>query len=86
MRPDLIRYLGYLAGTMTVLAFLPQVIRTWKTRRTGDLSMGMFAIIITASALWVVYGAVMSDLPIILTNVGMIALNGALAVAKVRYR
>ena len=82
----MIRYLGYLAGFLTVVSFLPQVLRTWKTRRTKDLSMGMFAIIITASALWVFYGVVMSDLPIILTNVGMIALNGALAVAKVRYR
>jgi MtN3 and saliva related transmembrane protein len=80
-----IRYLGYLAGFLTVVSFLPQVLRTWKTRRTNDLSMEMFAIIITASILWIVYGAITSDWPVILTNSGMIALNGALAVAKVRY-
>ncbi|MFN2637269.1 MAG: SemiSWEET family sugar transporter [Gemmatimonadaceae bacterium] len=80
------RYLGYLAGFLTVLSFLPQVIRTWRTKRTGDLSMGMFAIIITASVLWIVYGAIATDWPIILTNTGMIALNGALVTAKVRYR
>jgi MtN3 and saliva related transmembrane protein len=80
-----IRYLGYLAGFLTVVSFLPQVLRTWKTRRTNDLSMEMFAIIITASLLWIVYGTIMSDWPVILTNTGMIALNGALAVAKVRY-
>jgi len=80
-----IRYLGYLAGFLTVVSFLPQVLRTWKTRRTKDLSMGMFGLIISASILWIVYGAITSDWPVILTNTGMIALNGALAVAKVRY-
>ena len=81
----MIRYLGYLAGFLTVVSFLPQVLRTWKTRRTKDLSMGMFGLIIAASVLWIVYGAITSDWPVILTNSGMIALNGALAVAKVRY-
>ena len=81
----MIRYLGYLAGFLTVVSFLPQVLRTWKTRRTKDLSMGMFGLIISASILWIVYGAITSDWPVILTNTGMIALNGALAVAKVRY-
>ena len=81
----MIKYLGYFAGFLTVVSFLPQVLRTWKTRRTKDLSMGMFAIIITASILWIVYGAITADWPVILTNTGMIALNGALAVAKARY-
>ena len=82
----MIEYLGYFAGSLTVVSFLPQVIRTWRTRRTGDLSMGMFAIIITASILWVAYGVITSDIPVILTNLGMITLNGALAVAKLRFR
>jgi MtN3 and saliva related transmembrane protein len=81
----MIHYLGYLAGTLTVVSFLPQVIRTWQSRRTGDLSLGMFTILITASSLWIVYGAVVHDMPVVITNVGMVALNGAIAVAKVRY-
>lgn len=81
----MIHYLGYLAGTLTVVSFLPQVIRTWQSRRTGDLSLGMFTILITASSLWIVYGAVIGDMPVVITNVGMVALNGAIAVAKVRY-
>jgi MtN3 and saliva related transmembrane protein len=81
----MIHYLGYLAGTLTVVSFLPQVIRTWQSRRTGDLSLGMFTILITASSLWIVYGAVVGDMPVVITNIGMVALNGAIAVAKVRY-
>jgi MtN3 and saliva related transmembrane protein len=81
----MIHYLGYLAGTLTVVAFLPQVIRTWQSRRTGDLSMGMLAILITASTLWIIYGVVIRDWSVILTNIGMVGLNGAIATAKVRY-
>ena len=81
----MIRYLGFVAGLLTVGSFLPQVIRSWRTRQTRDLSLGMFALLTTASALWILYGALTGDWPVILTNSGMVALNAALAVAKVRY-
>ena len=81
----MIASLGYVAGSLTVVSFLPQVYRSWQTRRTGDLSMSMFALLITASSLWMVYGALNRDWPVILTNGGMVALNVALAVAKVRF-
>jgi MtN3 and saliva related transmembrane protein len=81
----LIHYLGYLAGSLTVFAFLPQVIRTWQSRQTRDLSLGMFGFLITASSLWIVYGVVIGDWPVIITNVGMVTLNVAIAAAKVRY-
>lgn len=79
-------YLGYFAGAITVLSFLPQVIRAWRTRQTRDLSMGMFALLVTAGSLWMVYGAVNRDWPVVATNAGMVALNGALVVAKMRYK
>ena len=82
----MIHYLGYLAGFLTVGSFLPQVIRTWRSRQTGDLSLAMFALLGAASSLWIVYGVITSDWPVILTNTGMVAMNGALAVAKLRYR
>lgn len=81
----MIRYLGYFAGLLTVGSFLPQVIRTWQSRQTKDLSLGMFALLATASSLWIIYGIVTADWPIIVTNSGMVAMNGALAVAKLRY-
>ncbi len=82
----MIEYLGYFAGALTVFSFLPQVIRTWRSRQTGDLSLGMFSLLVTASLLWMIYGAITSDWPIILTNAGMVAMNASLAVAKLRYR
>ena len=80
---ELTHYLGYFAGTLTVLSFLPQVIRTWKTRRTGDLSLWMFRVLITASTLWIIYGIVIHDWPVIITNLGMVALNGAMTTTSI---
>ncbi len=80
-----IHYLGYFAGILTVASFVPQVIRTWRTRHARDLSLGMFTLLVTASSLWIVYGAIIGSWPVILTNTGMVALNGALAVAKLRF-
>ena len=82
----MIRYIGYLAAVLTVVSFLPQVIRTWKTRHTKDLSLGMFALVITASIVWIVYGVSKGDWPVILTNSGLIVLNAALVAAKLKYR
>jgi MtN3 and saliva related transmembrane protein len=80
-----IKYLGYLAGTLTVLSFVPQVRRVWKSKQTRDLSMGMYTILITASSLWTVYGFIIHDWPVIVTNVLMITLNLAIATAKLRF-
>ena len=82
----MIEYLGFLAGVITVGSFLPQVVRSWRTRQTRDLSLGMFTLLTTSGALWMIYGLMTSDMPIILTNAAMVALNGAIVVAKVRYQ
>jgi MtN3 and saliva related transmembrane protein len=78
--------LGTVAGVLTVGSFLPQVVRAWRTKRTRDLSLGTFALLVTAGTLWMVYGALARDWPVVATNGGMVALNAALAVAKLRYR
>ncbi len=77
--------LGYAAGMITVAAFLPQVVRAWRTKRTRDLSLGTFALLITAGLLWMVYGAFSADWPVVATNGGMVFLNLVLVSAKVRY-
>ena len=87
MTPDVVtHYLGLVAGCMTVGSFLPQVVRAWRTRQTRDLSLGMVALLVTASSLWMIYGAIRHDWPVVATNGGMVALNAALVAAKVKYR
>lgn len=65
---DMITVIGLAAGFCTTVAFLPQAIKTWKSKSAKDLSLGMYSIFCTGVILWLAYGLLKSDLPIILTN------------------
>jgi MtN3 and saliva related transmembrane protein len=60
--------IGLMAATCTTLAFLPQVIKTWKARSAKDLSLGMFSIFTVGVTLWLIYGLLINDLPVIMAN------------------
>lgn len=60
--------LGFLAGALTTIAFLPQVARTWRTRRTDDLSLVMLAMMSIGVGLWLIYGVWLGSLPLIVSN------------------
>ncbi len=47
---------GLVAGFLTTVSFLPQVLRTWKSRSTADISLVMFLIYVTGILLWLIYG------------------------------
>jgi len=82
---DLTMIMGLLAGTMTTIAFLPQLIQTWKTRSAKDVSLGMFLIFTTGVVLWVIYGLMIQSLPIIAANTVTLVLAGAILVLKFRF-
>jgi MtN3 and saliva related transmembrane protein len=77
---------GYLAGGMTTFSFLPQVIKTWKTKSTEDLSMGMLLTFSLGVTLWFVYGLAVSSRPMILWNALTFAQSAFLVVMKFRAR
>ncbi|MGH7468461.1 MAG: SemiSWEET family sugar transporter [Longimicrobiales bacterium] len=81
----MIDYLGYLAGSITVLAFLPQVWKAWRTRRTRDVSWLMILLLIFSGLLWLGYGVLTHDTPLVATNVGMVSLNVVILAAKMRF-
>ena len=60
--------LGLAAGFCTSFALLPQVIKTWRTRSTGDISLGMFLVMALGLALWLIYGLIIGDAPLIAAN------------------
>ncbi|WP_341363744.1 SemiSWEET transporter [Thalassospira sp. SN3W] len=78
--------LGLLAGSMTTIAFLPQVIRTWRTRSTADISLVMFLILCTGIALWLVYGLIRGDWPVIIANGFTLVLASTILFFKLKYR
>lgn len=77
--------LGMVAGTLTTLAFLPQVIRTWKRRSAADFSFLMLAVFVSGVGLWLIYGWLMSDLPLVITNLVTFALAAAILAMKLRF-
>jgi len=81
-----VEYIGFAAGCLTVASFVPQVRQTWKTHRVRDLSLGTFSMLFTGAALWLAYGIASKDWPVILTNTGVLLMNAAILVAKVRFK
>ena len=82
---DITTALGLLAGTLTTIAFLPQVIRVWKSKSTKDLSLVMLGTFTTGVFCWLIYGLMIDSLPIILANAITFVLAGANVMLKLRY-
>ena len=81
-----IQILGLVAGSLTTAAFLPQVIKTWKSRSAKDLSLGMFSLFCLGVAMWLVYGFAVKDIPVIGANLLTLLLASTLLFFKLRFR
>jgi MtN3 and saliva related transmembrane protein len=81
-----VQLLGLAAGSLTTAAFLPQVIKTWKTRSAKDLSLGMFSLFCLGVVLWLVYGWMVNDLPVIAANFITLMLASTLLFFKLRWK
>lgn len=83
---DTIQLLGLAAGSCTTAAFIPQVLKTWKSRSAKDLSLGMFSIFCTGVLLWLAYGFLIKDIPVIIANMVTLVLASFLLVLKLRWK
>lgn len=70
--------IGLVAAVFTTISFLPQVIKTWRTKSAGDLSLAMYAVLCTGVLLWGIYGVAIGDLPIVLGNAITLMLAGSI--------
>jgi MtN3 and saliva related transmembrane protein len=83
---DSITFIGLAAATLTTIAFVPQVVRAWRTRSTADISLPMFLILALGITLWLIYGALIRDLPLIVANLATLVLVLAILFLKLRYK
>jgi MtN3 and saliva related transmembrane protein len=81
----MIKLIGFAAATCTTVAYAPQAIKVWKTRSTGDISLGMFLVMVLGLALWLIYGLLSGDAPLIASNAVTMLLAGGILVMKLRY-
>ena len=82
----LITLLGFAAGTLTTVSFVPQVFKAWRSKSCHDLSWGMLITFSAGVALWLAYGVLLRAAPIILANAVTLALLITIGCLKIRYR
>jgi MtN3 and saliva related transmembrane protein len=66
--------IGLIAGILTTLCWVPQVVRSWRTKSTRDFSWTYLIVLSTGVALWIVYGITRSDIAVLLTNTATLCL------------
>jgi len=83
---NFVTFIGVIAGTLTTISFLPQLIRTIKTKSTKDISLGMFVCFCGGLIFWTIYGVLLQSIPIILTNTVTLLLASIILVYKIKYK
>jgi MtN3 and saliva related transmembrane protein len=82
---NVVSLVGFLAAICTTTAYIPQVVRAWRTRSTHDLSLKMYVIMTTGTALWLLYGIINIDWPLIAANTVSLGLTLSILFLKFRY-
>jgi len=79
-------WIGLIAGLLTSVASVPQVVKTWRSRHARDLSIWQPLLLSVGVALWLIYGMLIGDVPLIVANITPLLCNLALTVMKLRFR
>lgn len=77
--------LGFVAGTLTTISFVPQVLHAWRSKRCDDLSWAMLLTFSAGVVLWLVYGLRLWAMPVIVANAVTLALLLIIMGMKIRY-
>ena len=86
MHTQLIDLLGWIAGTLTTIAFFPQLLKTWATKSAKDVSLVMMITFSVGVFLWLLYGLAIQAMPVILANATTLTLALLIVILKIRYR
>ena len=78
-------WLGYVAAVLTTVSFLPQAIKTIRSKDTRGISLGMYAVFTVGVAFWLGYGIVLQSWPMIVSNIVTFALSTTILALKLRH-
>jgi MtN3 and saliva related transmembrane protein len=81
----MVTWIGYAAGTLTTIAFLPQMLHVWQTKRADDLHIMTLLSFTVGVVLWLAYGIATHQRPVIVANAVTLALQAAILFMKLRY-
>ncbi len=82
---DYIFLIGLMAGILTTVSFLPQFLKAWKSKSTGDISLGTCTLITIGIFFWLCYGILKADLPIIIANAISLAITLGILFLKIKH-
>ncbi|MEJ7768170.1 MAG: SemiSWEET transporter [Chitinophagaceae bacterium] len=80
------RIIGFIAGVLTATSMLPQLIKILKEKKADDISIPMLLILLSGLIMWICYGFLKDDWPIIVTNIFSLLLNIGVIFFKFKYR
>jgi len=83
---NIVTSIGLIAGAITSLAAVPQVVRTYRTRHARDLSIWQPVLLVIGMLLWLIYGIFLRDLPLILANAFSILCYALLIFMKIYFK
>ena len=81
-----IEIVGHTGALLSSITFMPQVYKTWQTKRAGDLSMNMMLIVFISTLVWIVYAIELTLLPVIVANTIICALSVLLIYFKLIFK
>ena len=81
-----IEFFGYFAAILTTVAFLPQLIKTLKTKKADDVSLVTLIMFICGVGSWIIYGHAISSLPILIANIITFILNFCILISKIYFK
>lgn len=83
---NIIDIIGYFAAILTTLSFLPQAIKTIKTKDTNGISLIMYSMFTIGVLGWLIYGFIKNDIPIFIANLVTLSLAGVILSLKIKYK
>ena len=82
MTPDMI---GYIAATLTTISFVPQVLKTWRSKHAADVSLWMYCIFTSGIVMWLIYGIWAHAWPVAAANAVTLILSGMILTMKLKW-
>lgn len=82
---DTAQWVGLVAGLLTTFAFVPQVLKIWRSKSAKDISLRTYLALTVGVVLWLVYGILKQELPIVLWNAVTLVLASAILAMKLRF-
>ena len=78
--------IGYIAGILIITSLIPQIIKSWRTKSTTDLSLTRYLIYVTGVVMWLIYGIVITNNPMIIMNTINLTLALSVVYLKLKYK